>query len=120
MKIILRKVGKSPQSFEKELDGIKLAGTLEHDKEKLVLLKAKLSGVMTTDCSVCGEEFELEVDEDLEFYISDGVFIDEENSFIDVVEAKDGALDVDELLHSEIELIRSDYHCCDDCEYGED
>ena len=120
MKITLRKVGRSPFNFEKSRDQINLKGFLQYDKDKLILLDAKLSGTLETECAICGEEFELEVDEDLKFYISDGVFIDENNSMIDVVEAKDGELDIDELLESEIELIKSDYHCCEFCEMGED
>ncbi len=121
MKITLRKVGRSPFNFEKSREDVILKGTLQYDeKEKLILLDAKLNGVIETECAICGEEFELEVDEDLKFYISDGVFIDEGSSMIDVVEAKDGELDVDELLNSEIELIKSDYHCCEFCEMGED
>ena len=120
MKIALRKVGRSPLDFEKKRDQITLKGFLQYDKDKLVLLEAKLKGTLETECAICGEEFDLEVDEDLKFYISDGVFIDEENSMIDVVEAKEGELDVDELLDSEIELIKSDYHCCEFCEMGED
>ena len=120
MKITLRKVGRSPLKFEKSRDQITLKGFLQYDKDKLVLLDAKLSGILQTECVICGEEFDLEVDEDLKFYISDGVFVDEENSMIDVVEAKGGELDVDELLDSEIELVKSDYHCCEFCEMGED
>ncbi|SFV59378.1 hypothetical protein MNB_SM-7-83 [hydrothermal vent metagenome] len=120
MKITLRKVGRSPFEFEKEQDQIKLKGFLQYDKEKLILMDAKLSGTLTTECAICAEEFDLEVDEELKLYISDGVFVDEKNSMIDVVEAKDGQFDVDEFLNSEIELIKSDYHCCEFCEMGED
>jgi len=120
MKITLRKVGKSPYNFEKSVENITLKGFLQYDKENLILLDAKLSGSIETDCAICGEEFELEVDEDLKFFISDGVFLDTDSSNIDVVEAKDGVLDVEELLHSEIELIKSDYNCCEFCEMSED
>jgi uncharacterized metal-binding protein YceD (DUF177 family) len=120
MKIALRKVGKTPLNFEKSLDNIYIKGNLVYDNDKLFLLEAKLSGTIELDCSVCGEEFDLELDEDLRFFISDGVFKDEENSLIDVVEAQNGELDIDELLHSEIELIKSDYHCCEFCEMSED
>ena len=120
MKITLRKVGKNPFEFEKKLDSVELKGFLQHDKENLILLDAKLSGTIEAECAVCGEEFDLEVDEELKFYISDGVFVDGENNYIDVVEAQNGELDVDELLHSEIELVKSDYHCCEFCEMGED
>ena len=120
MKITLRKVGKSPYNFEKSVENITLKGFLQYDKENLILLDAKLSGSLETDCAICGDEFELEVDETLHFYISDGVFIDKDNSNIDVVETQDGVLDIDELIHSEIELIKSDYNCCEFCEMGED
>ena len=120
MKITLRKVGKTPYEFEKTVDNITIKGYLQYDNDKLILLDAKLTGTIEAECAICAEEFELEVDEELKFYISDGVFVDNENNFIDVVEAQDGLLDIDELLHSEIELIKSDYHCCEDCEYGED
>ena len=120
MKIALRKVGKSPLEFEKSIDDINIKGNIVYDNNKLFLFEAKLSGVVEVDCSVCGDEFDLEIDEDLKFFISDGVFKDEENSLIDVVEAQNGELDIDELLHSEVELIKSDYHCCEFCEIGED
>ncbi len=121
MKITLRKIGKSPQNFESAQEGVTLKGTLAFDPTiKLVAMHAKLSGVVETECAVCGEEFDLEVDEDLDLYISDGVFIDENNSMIDVIEAQNGELDVDELIASEVELIKSDYHCCEFCEMGED
>ncbi len=120
MKIVLRKVGKSPFEFEKKRDNITIKGYLQYDNDKLILLDAKLTGTLETECSICGDEFELEVDEELKFFISDGVYVDEDNSMIDVVEAQGGELDVDELLHSEIEMIKSDYHCCEFCELGED
>ncbi len=120
MKITLRKVGTNPFEFEKKLDGVELKGFLQRDKENLILLQGSLSGNIETECSICGDEFDLEVDEYLNFFISDGVYIDEENKNIDVVETKNGELDVDELIKSEIELIRSDYHACEFCEMGED
>ncbi|NPA66777.1 MAG: DUF177 domain-containing protein [Epsilonproteobacteria bacterium] len=120
MKVTLRKVGKSPFEFERKLQDITLKGYMQYDSNGLILLDAKLTGILELDCAVCGEEFELEVDEDLKFFISDGIYKDEENSLIDVVEATNGELDIDELIHSEVELIKSDYHCCEFCEIGED
>ena len=32
----------------------------------------------------------------------------------------DGKADIEELLHSEIELIRSDYHSCNECKHSDD
>jgi uncharacterized metal-binding protein YceD (DUF177 family) len=120
MKITLRKVGKTPFEFENTVDNITIKGYLQYDNGKLILLEAQLQGMLEVTCAICAEEFELEVDEELKFYISDGVYVDEDNTLIDVVETQDGILDVDQLVRSEIEMIKSDYHCCEDCEYGED
>ena len=115
MQITLRKVGKTPLNFEKSVENITLKGFLQYDKESLILLDATLYGTIVTDCALCGEEFNLEVNEELQFFVSDGVFIDKESSNIDVVETSNGVLDIDDLIHSELELIKSDYNCCQQC-----
>jgi uncharacterized metal-binding protein YceD (DUF177 family) len=115
MKVMLRKVTKTPLDFEVKSDEITFKGYLEYHKGKLILLKAKLHGSLTKPCDICAEEFRLEVDEDIEFFISDGLYEDDDNTLLDVVESFDGNVDIDELLNSEIELIKSDYHSCDNC-----
>jgi len=67
------------------------------------------------NCDICAEEFKLTVDEDIEFFISDGLYEDDGSIELDVVESFDANADIDELLHSEIELIKNDYHSCDNC-----
>jgi hypothetical protein len=116
MKVMLRKVTKTPLDFEQSLDKITFKGYLEYHSGKLILLKARLFGTIPRECDVCAEAFELEVDEDVEFFISDGLYKkDENNGEIDVVESFDGFADIDEILRSEIELIKNDYHSCGSC-----
>ncbi len=115
MKVMLRKVTKTPLDFELKSDEITFKGYLEYYEGKLILLKAKLEGSLLKPCDICAEEFKLDVDEDIEFFISDGLYEDDGSIELDVVESFDGNADIDELLHSEIELIRSDYHSCDNC-----
>ena len=115
MQVVLRKVTKTPLDFEVKSDAITFKGYLEYDSGKLILLKADLNGSVSTECSTCGEDFKLEVDEKVEFFISDGLYTDENNIDIDVVESFNATADLDELLISEIELIKSDYHSCDNC-----
>ncbi|MCK4874271.1 MAG: hypothetical protein KAS26_00350 [Sulfurimonas sp.] len=115
MQITLRKVGKTPLDFEVKSDEITFKGYLQYDANKLILLKAKLSGRIITDCDVCAQEFKLDVDEDIEFFISDGIYEKAEESLIDVVESFDSMLDLEELMNSEIELIKSDYNSCENC-----
>ncbi|QOY52418.1 hypothetical protein [Candidatus Sulfurimonas baltica] len=115
MKVILRKVGQTPVDFEVKSDEITFKGYLQYDANKLILLKAKLSGKITTDCDVCAEEFKLDADEDIEFFISDGIYEKSEEALLDVVEVLNSAVDMQDLMNSEIELIKSDYNSCDNC-----
>jgi uncharacterized metal-binding protein YceD (DUF177 family) len=115
MQITLRKVGKIPLDFEVKSDEMTFKGYLQYDANKLILLKAKLSGKITTDCNVCAQEFKLDVDETVEFFISDGVYERHEDSLLDVVESLDSTVNMQELMNSEIELIKSDYNSCQKC-----
>jgi len=115
MKVMLRKVTKTPLDFEVKSDEITFKGYLEYHSGKLILLKAKLSGTLDKACDFCAQDFKLSLDEDVEFFICDGLYEDDESIELDVVESFSGFADIDELLHSEIELIRSDYHRCDSC-----
>ncbi|MBL0708972.1 MAG: hypothetical protein JJW00_07995 [Sulfurimonas sp.] len=115
MKIKLIKIGRTPLDFEVKSNKITFKGYLEYYADRLILLRAKLNGFVKTQCSQCGQEIEVAQDEDIEFYISDGAYDDKQNLEIDVVESFDSQADLDELLNSEIELIKSDYHSCKDC-----
>jgi len=119
LKVVLRRVTKTPLDFEVKSNEITFKGYLEYYKGKLILLKAKLNGFVLKPCDSCAEEFKLFVNEDVIFYISDGIYEDDDSIELDVVESFDGNADMEELLHSEIELIRSDYHRCESCESSE-
>jgi len=114
LKVTLRKVGKIPLDFEVKSNEITFKGYLEYHSGKLILLKADLTGSVDTQCSRCGEDFKLSLDEKIEFFISDGLY-DGDDIDIDVVESFNSLADINELLNSEIELIKSDYHSCEKC-----
>ena len=115
MKITLRKVTQTPLDFQVRSNKITFKGYLEYHSGKLILLKALLSGSLEKACDVCAQEFKMPVDEKIEFFISDGMYEDDNSIELDVVESFDGVADIDELLSSEIELIKSDYHSCKNC-----
>lgn len=119
MKVALRKVSKTPVDFDVSSDNITFKGFLQYHFGKLILLKAKLNGTLETECDICAKEYKLDIDEDIEFYISDGVYQDTGNIELDVVESLDSTVDIEDVLQSEIELIKSDYHTCEDCEDSE-
>lgn len=115
MKVALRKVTKTPLDFEVCSDEITLKGYLEYDSGKLILLKANLKGLVNTECSLCGEEMKVPVDDIIELFISDGIYEGNDDIALDVVESFDSTADLDEILNSEIELIKSDYFTCENC-----
>jgi uncharacterized metal-binding protein YceD (DUF177 family) len=115
VKILLRKITKTPLDFEVKSDEIIFKGYLEYHSGKLILLKAKLNGKLTKSCDICAEKFELPVDEEVKFFISDGIYEDTNSIELDVVESLDESVNIEELLASEIELIKSDYHSCENC-----
>lgn len=118
MKFNLRKVTKIPLDFEVKSKEITFKGYLEYHSGKLILLRANLIGSLEKECDVCAEEFTLPVDEKIEFFISDGIYESDDEIELDVVESFDGNADIEELLNSEIELIKSDYHRCDECKHS--
>lgn len=116
MKILLRKVTKTPLDFEVESEETNFKGYLQYHSGNLILLKANLSGSIDTECSQCGASIKLPLDEKLEFFISDGLFDGNESTELDVIESFDSMADLDEILHSELELIKSDYYSCENCQ----
>lgn len=115
MKLLLRKVGKTPIDFEIKSEKITFKGYLEYHSGKLILLKGDLQGTVSCECYLCANEFELPVDENIEFFISDGLYKSEDGAMVDIIESVDGQIDLNEVLSSEIELIKSDYNSCESC-----
>ncbi|MCF6331217.1 MAG: hypothetical protein L3I99_06690 [Sulfurimonas sp.] len=115
MKINLIKVTQTQLDFDEKSDKITFKGYLQYASNKLILLKAKLSGKINTDCNICANEFELDVDEEIEFYLYNGIYKRKDEVLLDIVECFDSTVDLQEVLYSEIELIKSDYSTCKNC-----
>ncbi len=54
------------------------------------------------------------LDEKVEFLLSEGVFRGQDEEY-DVVEVHEELIDLDAVFDSEIALIESDYHSCENC-----
>ncbi len=118
MIVNFRKVTPTPLDFNIESNDIVFKGSLKYDIENLVFFEATITGSIDLDCYLCAESFALPLDESVKFFISKGVYsgINEE---YDVVESIDGNIDLEELLNSEIELIKSGYYSCENCKQEE-
>jgi uncharacterized metal-binding protein YceD (DUF177 family) len=118
MKIPFRRISQTPQAFEVESDAMTLKGVLSLIHRDMVLLDGELIGKLSVPCDVCAEQFDIIMHDKVQLLLCDGVYTGSEES-IDVIEMNE-TIDLDELLHSEIELIRSDYHTCSRCEHNDD
>ncbi|MDR0579143.1 MAG: DUF177 domain-containing protein [Campylobacteraceae bacterium] len=121
MEIAFKKVSKEGLDFSLKHDTISFFGKLYQKSPMIVLLKGKIEGELEHRCDRCAEDIRLRVDEKIEMLISDGIykttevdgFVNENN--LAVVEIFDGLINFDEILQSEIELYKSDYHYCITC-----
>lgn len=117
MNIPFRRITKTPTEFNTSAEGVALKGDVVFKERNLALLQAELSGEIMLTCDICAEDFATMLNEKIELLVSDGVYKGFNDTY-DVIEIQE-ILDLDELIHSEIELIRNDYHSCDNCKNQE-
>ena len=117
MNLPFRRITKTPTAFETDAQGVTLKGEVVFTERNLALLQASLSGEITLTCDICAEDFATMLNEKIELLVSDGVYKGFDDTY-DVIEIQE-TLDLDALLESEIELIKSDYHSCEDCKKQE-
>lgn len=115
MKIAFRKLSSQPLHFEVNRDNALFSGDLILKKSNLAQLNGTITGSISIPCDICAEEVEKPLDEEVTFYLSDGIF-EGNDPEMDVVEIDQSIIDMEELFQSEIELIKSDYYCCTNCE----
>jgi uncharacterized metal-binding protein YceD (DUF177 family) len=108
------KVTSSPNEYRVSDDGVELVSQLTLSHHHLVKANSTLKGEIAIECSRCLEEFTKEVDSSFELLLSDGEY--RGNDSLDVIEFFDGKIDLDQVLKSEIESYRNDYHLCGACE----
>lgn len=115
MKIAFRKLSSQPLHFEVNRDNALFSGDLILKKSNLAQLNGTITGSISIPCDICAEEVEKPLDEEVVFYLSDGIFEGSDQE-LDVVEIDQSMIDMEDLFQSEIELIKSDYYCCANCE----
>jgi hypothetical protein len=114
MKIAFRKLSSQPLHFEANSDKAFFSGDLILKKSNLAQLNGTITGSISIPCDLCAEEIDKSLNEEVAFYLSDGIY-EESEMELDVVEIDRSMIDMEELLKSEIELIKSDYFCCKNC-----
>ena len=114
MKIEFRKAPQTPKELEVEYNSVKIEGTFCKISQSLVKVDAVLLGNTDIDCCRCGISEIIEVDEELHLLLSDGVYNKDESEYL-VIEVENNLIDFDEIIESELNSIKSDYHICKNC-----
>ncbi len=99
--------------FEYGIDGCTFSGTLQKVSRNEVELISKIEGKTTHYCDRCGKSYDETLDIELKLQLSDIPISG--NDSLDSVEFLDGMIDIDELLHSELESIKTTYNYCPEC-----
>jgi len=115
MKIEFRKIPLQVSDFELYANLVKFSGTFSKISPKLAKIEGSLQGPCEIDCYKCGQSFNMDLDEDIKFLVSDGVYSNRSDEDELVIEMQNHTLDFDEILHSEIESLKSEYFTCDSC-----
>ena len=114
MKIEFRKVPQTTKELVVDYNSVKIEGTFCKISQSLVKVDAELKGSTDVDCCRCGATEMIEVDETLHLLLSDGVYKKDESDYL-VIEIEDSLINFEDIIESELNSIRSDYHICDDC-----
>ena len=120
MKIEFRKVPLQKSKFEFEQNSVKFLGTFSKMSSKIVKLDANISGKCQVDCCKCGKDFSKHIDEKLECLLSDGICSSDNDEELVIIEVEDHIIDFSNILNSELESFKSDYHLCSDCQNSND
>jgi len=113
MKILFDKVGSTPKAFEYNQESTLIKGTLAKKGFHRVAMEAHLSGNISLDCVRCGNSYEHNLDNDLDLIISDEVV--ETRDSLDIIEFLDGVINIEDIVDSEINSLKSEYNYCKDC-----
>ena len=114
MKIEFRKAPQTSKELEIDYNSVKIEGTFCKISQSLVKVDAVLLGNTDIDFCRCGIAEVIEVDEELHLLLSDGVYNKDESEYL-VIEVENNLIDFDEIIESELNSIKSDYHICKDC-----
>lgn len=125
MQIEFRKITEKPKQihliFDEKKSGvlfegehIELQGEIMRQDSKLVVFNGNIKGNLQLVCSLSGDEFDVDINESLVLYFSDGIWESQSQSkavnALDVIEFFDGFIDFDFVLTGEIESMRLDYN----------
>jgi hypothetical protein len=118
MKIEFRKIPFEAKKFSFTSNSVIFEGNFGRITSSLVKFNAKMSGKIPSSCYKCGQDINLDIDESIDYIVSDGIYSDDKYEET-VIEVDDNIIDFNQLIDSEIISINSDYHICKNCNIDE-
>jgi len=114
MKILFNKIPQNGMEFKTSYKDIKFYGKLKKESRNLVQCNGKLEGTLDCSCDRCGDDISLHVDEKIKVIACDGFYKSGEE-LLNIIEFFEENVDLDTILLSEVETLKSDYHYCSAC-----
>ncbi len=115
MKIEFRKVSYKSSDINYSKENLSFKGSFKKIDQKTVRCEGSFKGTIPHLCDRCAKEFDLDFNEDISLKIVDGIVHERDEEFFETIECMDSTIDFDEIIESEIESFKSDYHYCKDC-----
>lgn len=123
MKFLFQNIGPQPKTINTTLEGEDFTVTLEGELSKkglgMARLDGTLKGTIRLTCDRCGEDFPYHIDEKVTLKLTDTPYKSSEETGdeqdYDIIEFIDGMVDLDEIIISEVNAIKLDYHKCEKC-----
>ena len=101
MKIEFRKIPFEAKDFSFTSNSVIFEGNFGKISPTLAKFDAKMSGTIPSSCYKCGENMDLEINETIDFIVSDGIYSDDKHEET-VIEVDNNIIDFDQLIDSEI------------------
>jgi len=103
-------------NIKKTVDNLTLNAESNKLKDGSIVIKGTISGKVNVECVKCLNEFEKEINEEVNFKVVKPPYNGFDENY-DIIEQE--KLDIEEILKSEIESIKSDYNICPKCQNEE-
>jgi hypothetical protein len=117
MKIEFQKATFQEKEFSFETEGICIDGNFKKINSKLIQITSKMQGNLDMNCTRCAKQFYLQLNEDVNLRVSNGIYKENDNILEDdIIETYDEFIHFDDIFGGEIEMIRQDFHICLDCQ----
>lgn len=117
MKIDIRKITKESKRFSldfiNDFDNVVFFGSVVRLSCDILRLEANIKGNITITCDLSGEDFFMPLNENIYLLLKNGIWGSDDlkkYGSYDAIEIFDNYVDLDYILHSELESIKLDYH----------